>query len=215
MNTERLTEALGGRIGEVRARRDFAATLAVAGGEWAGGALADAVRRGLFTGAKVYANHRDRAEVARRGHRDLRDWCGTVREGVRYEDGAVIGRIHVHNPAAVPALADPTSRTLIGLQLDATVTRTGEAVTRVRTIHGIDLVPEAEARFTEALTGDVQEALDAEAALREDLRRRGVPDEQADRMIAARPLTADPFADRCRRSGVTDPQVIDRLRRAR
>jgi hypothetical protein len=191
--------------------------------------LADAAARNAFDGVKMYVNHRDRAEVARRGHRDVRDWAATILPGsVRYADGELTGTAHPHSPNVRALLRDSVARENIGLSADWTVEHArGEApdgkpaqmVSRIATVHSVDFVPDGNARgrIAEAFENIREAATDFDVAhLRTIMQKYGVPADQQQAMIDARqPGGADDFAERARRFGVRDPREIERLRKAR
>lgn len=235
---ERVREALeiapkllnGGdvRITIIRAGR-------TAGGEryYKSEALRRAVEAGVYDNAKMFINHRDPAADARRGHRDMYDWTATIRPGsVAFVNDEVIARAHPHSADLRALLADPLARKQVGVSQDADIEyhratapdgKPAQVVEDITQVYSVDWVPTGNAggRVCEALC-TAQEAAESAAAraerqLRARLGARYGP-RDVDRLVAARPFTPDPpdpFAEQCRRWGVTDPDEIERLRNAR
>jgi hypothetical protein len=225
MPTERITETVAGGV-QAAFKSNVPVVLLVAGTTadgartWSPAALKDAADRKLFDRAKLYLNRRDRAAEARIGHRDVRDWEATVCEGsVKVVGSELRGMLHVHGNRLGAITSDEIARAALGLEVDATVTREGETITRIERVHSVDAVPDTTAtgRVTEAL-GDVREAQgpDArEAAFRARLRADGAHPAQIDALVAARPFgETDEFTKRARAHGLSGDQ-IDAFRNAR
>jgi hypothetical protein len=225
MQTERISETVAGGV-EAGRGSDIPVVLLVAGRTadgsrtWSPEALSDAANRKLFDRARVYLNRRDRAAEARRGHRDVRDWEATICEGsARVVGNELHATAHIHGNRLGAITSDEIARAALGLEIDATVTREGETITRIERVHSVDAVPDttASGRVTEAL-GDVREAQgpDArEAAFRARLRADGAHPAQIDALVAARPFgETDEFTKRARAHGLSGDQ-IDEFRNAR
>jgi len=108
----------------------------------------------VFDGAKMYLNHRDPAADKLRGHRDLRDWAATIREGtVTYADGNLQAICHAHTPEVTAILNDPVAKAAVGLSHDSFV-RVKEAridgvkrrvVEAIEQCNSVDFVPSGNA----------------------------------------------------------------------
>jgi len=154
--TGRVQELLA--IGEVKALDDgdfgieiLAHGLTV-GGEryYTEKAVETAVRESIYDGVKMYINHSDPNDEARRGHRDLGEWAGTVKPGSpRYDQGRVRAVCHAHSPQALSFLADPIAKRAVGLSQDADITyytgkingKPTQVVQHIDRCHSVDFVP--------------------------------------------------------------------------
>lgn len=134
-------------------------------------ALEAAASAGLYDGAKMYLNHRDPTADARRGHRDVRDWAATVREGsTRFVNGALEAVAHVHDERLRAVLDDEVAKGEMGLSQDATVTFHNRAIDGEQThvveaierVHSVDFVPTGNAwgRVLEAYADGAEDTED-------------------------------------------------------
>ena len=220
MPTERITETVAGGV-QAAFKSNVPVVLLVAGETadgsrtWSPEALSDAANRKLFDRAKVYLNRRDRAAEARIGHRDVRDWEATVCEGsVKVVGSELRGMLHIHGNRLGAITSDEIARAALGLEIDATVTREGETITRIERVHSVDAVPDttASGRVTEA----AQEAAKPdqyERELRAFMAGMGIGGTYADKLVEAR-TPATPFVRRAQRLGL-QRDYAERLEKAR
>lgn len=142
-------------------------------------ALEAAANSGLYDGAKMFVNHRDPADEARRGHRDVRDWVSTVKTGsVRATAEGLEAVAHVHEPRWRSVMDDEVARQAIELSQDATITsyardidgKQRHVVESLERIHSVDWVPTGNAwgRVLEAYA-DATESHESEANVMPDL----------------------------------------------
>lgn len=146
-------------------------------------ALEQAVSEGVFDGVKMFLNHSDPLNDGRRGHRDVRDYCATVKPGsLEVTERGLEGVCHVHSGQLREMLVDPVARGQIGISHDSFVRyrvrqvdgREVQAVQSIQKCNSVDWVPAGNARGRvvesegvelmdqEEVRSMVREALDAE-----------------------------------------------------
>jgi len=113
-------------------------------------ALKSVAESGLLDGARMFVNHEPVSAQARRGHRDMAGWCGTITPGTaRFTGDALTASAHFHSPEVVGWLADPAARKQVGLSADWMLNfhdeaRNGkrvEVVESIDAIYSVDIVP--------------------------------------------------------------------------
>lgn len=72
----------------------------------------------IYAGLKMYLDHPTDAEEAAKPERSIEDWLSTIKESW-YEDGMVLGRVHIHKPWLKEAMKDPVFRQEIGVSINA------------------------------------------------------------------------------------------------
>ncbi len=113
-------------------------------------AAADA---GVFDGCKMYVNHASADDDAR-GHRDLGDWAGIIKQGtVRYNGNALEAVAHVHQPTMLTILQDAAAARAVGISHDSYVRYTPktidgqqvDVIDEITQCNSVDFVPEGNA----------------------------------------------------------------------
>lgn len=72
----------------------------------------------LFAGLKMYLDHPTDREEQEKPERSIREWLSTIVESW-YEDGMVLGRVHIHNKWLLEHMEDETFRSEIGASINA------------------------------------------------------------------------------------------------
>lgn len=117
--------------------------------------LERAVSDRVFDDSKMYWNHSDPLNDGRRGHRDVRDYCATIRPGTAcVTDRGLEAVCHSHSPELRAMLADPVAREQIGISHDSFIRyrtrqidgREMQAVETITKCNSVDWVPAGNAR---------------------------------------------------------------------
>jgi hypothetical protein len=117
--------------------------------------LERAVSDRVFDDSKMYWNHSDPLNDGRRGHRDVRDYCATIRPGTAcVTDRGLEAVCHAHSPDLRAMLADPVARKQIGISHDSFIRyrtrqidgREMQAVETITKCNSVDWVPAGNAR---------------------------------------------------------------------
>lgn len=72
----------------------------------------------IYAGLKMYLDHPTDAEEAAKPERSIEQWLSTIKESW-YEDGMVLGRVHIHKPWLKESMKDPVFRAEIGVSINA------------------------------------------------------------------------------------------------
>lgn len=72
----------------------------------------------IYAGLKMYLDHPTDAEEAAKPERSIEDWLSTIKESW-YEDGMVLGRVHIHKAWLKESMKDPVFRSEIGVSINA------------------------------------------------------------------------------------------------
>ena len=108
----------------------------------------------IFAGLKNYIDHPTAQEEREKPERSIEDWVSTILESW-YEDGKVLGRIHIHNDDLWNKIKnDPVFRENIGLSINASGKRTikeidgqpMEYIEKIMDAQSVDWVTEPGAR---------------------------------------------------------------------
>ncbi len=176
--------------------------------------LERAVTDRVFDGARMFLNHADPVSDARRGHRDVRDYCATIQPGsLVVTDRGLEGVCHVHSPQLREMLADPIAREHVGISHDSFIRyrtrqidgRELQAVETITKCNSVDWVPSGNARGRVVETEREELDMDLEAigsAVAEAL-REALPEAVEAAVSGRLPAAVDDAVERRVREAVT------------